>query len=385
MRKILCAMLMVAVVMAVVPGAQALEPIEVPESAQMEIGDNIDTSAADLNADADDNDDLLDEETRDLLIKGGIAAGVAVGTFFVGRYAYNRYQASSYYDEARSYAQRGEWDRAVEAFETALDYRSGHADARERLEEARREAVTMFINEGDELRAEERYEEALAKYQKALDYNPDSMRARSAVDEMAQELVEVHYRRGYQYETQNRWEEALAEYEKAYHYNVEYEDLDDRFHRAKARVHDEDLPVRALFFMINRTDISNIERPFLNYLQDHMMGIADPDFFMLSRAQIQEVMDEQAEALAYERDADQAAELGRIMGADEVVIGEITEVYSSLGRLHLDVELEIIDTETEETAEEIEYAHNFGWGVSEAEIPDRLREVATSLVEEKFE
>ena len=386
-KKIICVLLVLALVLSATPGVMALERLEMPDSDPLSeeidlnfnAGEDIRVQGEESNSNGDEDDGL-----RDKLIIGGIAAGVTVGTFFLGRYAYQRYQASSYYDQAQDYAARGEWDRAVEAYETALSYHSGHSEAEEGLSEARQEAEAMFIARGDEARQEERYEDAVEYYQEALNYNPDSVTAQSHLDELAQEMVEVHYRRGYEYETQNRWEEALAEYEKAYQYNLEYEDLDDRYYRARARIEGE-LPMRALLYIVNRTDLENVERPLLNSLQERLEAIVEPDFYMISRSRVQEVMDEQADALVEERGPEEAVELGRIMGADEVLIGELTEIYSSWGRLHMDVNLEILNVESEDTVSEIEYSHNFGRGVSREEISKYLNEIAVSLVEEKFE
>ncbi len=324
-----------------------------------------------------------DNGSRDALIKGSIVLAVAGGVFLVGRHFYRQSRAGNYYQRAREYAERGQWDRAVDYYLKALDVVSDYQDAERRLREARNEAESMFIARGDEARDEERYQQAMEYYQQAVSYNPDSFRAQNRLDELGKKIVEVHYRRGYTYEVQNRWEDAYDEYRLAYSYDRDYQDLADRYFRARARVQDE-LPLRALIFIINRTGEVGLERPFLHALQSQLENVISDDFYMMERQQVQQVMDEQAEALSDTRDRELALDLGRILGAEEVLVGEITEIYSSFGRLRMDIELEVIGVDSGSRVEEIDYTHAFDRGVESGEIIDLIDRVAKELVESEF-
>ncbi|MCK8826100.1 penicillin-binding protein activator LpoB [Fuchsiella alkaliacetigena] len=326
---------------------------------------------------------IADDDSSDRRIKAAGAAAVVTGTFFLGRYLYRRSQASSYYDAAQQHAEAGEWDKAVEAYQSSLEARDGYEDAEERLAEARDEAAKMFINQGDEEKEAERYEEAIDYYQQALHYQSDSIEAQDRLDTLAQDLVGVHYRRGYQYEVQNRWEEAYQEYQKAYQYNLSYEDLNDRYYRAKARV-DDDLPMRALIFIVDQSGNVDLERPLLNALQSELEGVVSSDFYMLSRAQVQDTMDEQAAALSDTRDKSLAIDLGQIIGADEILIGEITDVYEGRRSPRIDINLELYQVENRDLIEEIEYTHRFDSDLGKDELNDHLSELAKELVEDYF-
>ncbi|MFW6409490.1 MAG: tetratricopeptide repeat protein, partial [Halanaerobiales bacterium] len=369
MKKYLITLLVISLCFSTIPAAAAGNEVDL--SSQIEVPEG--------NIEQFDQEYGLDVDS-DTVIKGVAAVVVTGGVIYLGRRFYRRSRANNFYKQAQTHEENGDWGKAVESYEKALEIVSDYKDTDSRLATARQQAEEKFITLGDEAEEEEKYERAAEYYQMAKKYNPDSFRPQNRLDKLNENLVEVHYRRGHTFETQNEWEEAFAEYEEAYNVNPDYKDLEDRYHRAKAQVKG-DIPLRAIVFLVNRTSQTGMEDPFVNELQDRMEGVITEDFYMMERDKVKDVMQEQGEALSDSRDQELAVDLGKILGADEVVTGEISKIGSRLGRVTLTIDLVISDVESGNISEEISYTHRFERGVEKSEIKDHLREAARGLVE----
>ncbi|WP_408956166.1 hypothetical protein [Natroniella sp. ANB-PHB2] len=329
---------------------------------------------------ADDDNGSSDSDTA---IKVGGALLVVGGLFYFGRRYYRRSKAGDLYDEAQAYASRGEWGQAVEAYEGALEYVDDYEDAKARLEEARAKAEIMYVELGDEAKEAERFEEARRYYQLALRYHPTAFRAQNRLDEIEQNLVAVHYRRGHSFEVQGDWEEAYLEYQQAYNVNPNYQDLADRYHRAQSQV-EGDITSRALIFVLNRTGQSGLERTFINALQSRLEAKITDEFYMIDRKTIQQIMDEQGQALSDNRDRNLGLDIANLVGAQEIIMGQLINLDADSNQVTLEFELEIIDVEDNSVLEKIEYEYEFAEGIGANEITRYMDRLAEELVEEEF-
>ncbi|MCK8817875.1 tetratricopeptide repeat protein [Natroniella sulfidigena] len=336
------------------------------------------TTAPALASNSNNDNGSSDSDTA---IKVGSALVVVGGLFYFGRRYYRRSKAGDLYDEAQAYASRGEWGQAVEAYEAALEYVDDYEDTKVRLEKARVEAEAMYVELGDEAKEAEQFEEARKYYQLALKYHPTAFRAQNRLDEMEQDLVAVHYRRGHSFEVQGNWEEAYLEYQEAYNVDPNYQDLADRYHRAQAKV-EGDIPLRALIFVLNRTGQSGLERTFINALQSRLEAKITDEFYMIDRKNVQQIMDEQGQALSDNRDRTLGLDIANLVGAQEIIMGQLTDLDASSDQVTLEFELEIIDVEDNSVLEEIEYEYEFAEGIGSNEITRYMDRLAEKLVEE---
>mgnify|MGYP006285931231 FL=1 len=310
-------------------------------------------------------------------------AVTVIAAVFIGRKIKNnkkKDQAREFYEKGNIYAEQGSWDRAVAAYKKARNHYPEYKDVAAKLILAKSKAEEMFIKKGDKAREQEKYEEAIAFYQKALNYNPTSLTAKKKMETLSTDLVDVYYRRGYKYEIQGKWQAAYNEYKKAFYYNPQYKDLADRYNRAKAKINGN-LPLRGILFFVNHTNQRGIEKPLIHELQAQLEGEVSSQFYLIDQKRVQNIMNEQADALGDELDSNLAIDLGQVMGVDEVLIGDINSIYTKRNRLRMELSLEIINVESGNTIRTIDYTHKFSKDVTEENIIKALPEMVEELVE----
>lgn len=232
-------------------------------------------------------------------------------------------KAKEFYQQGETYSSEGRWDLAADAYAKAAKEDKKFKDVQSKLENARVQACDMLVQMGDDAKNKEKFDEALALYQKALIYQPTSIEAKSRADSLNQEMVAKYYNRGRTYESQNLWQEALKEYEKAYAINPNYEDLADYYGRAKAKLQGN-VPVRALLFLVNRSGQPGLDNTLIQALHAQLNALApSKKFFLVDQRKVQAVMSEQADALGDKMNESLAMDLGRLLDANQVIIGEI--------------------------------------------------------------
>lgn len=233
-------------------------------------------------------------------------------------------KAEQFYNQGETYSTEGRWDLAADAFAQAAKEYPKYQDVQSKLENARNQAAGMLIQLGDEAKTKEKYNEALAFYRKALVYKPNSVEGRSKYDGLSQEMVAKYYTLGRTYESQNRLEDSFKEYEKAYMINPNYQDVTDRYSRIKAKL-TGGIPARAILFFINRSSQPGIETPLIQRLQAELVQLStSKKYTMIDNRKVQAIMDEQAAGLGDNLNDSLAMDLGRLLGADQVITGEIT-------------------------------------------------------------
>jgi tetratricopeptide (TPR) repeat protein len=247
-----------------------------------------------------------------------------------------------------------------------------------KLKFAKEQAAAMFMKLGDQARVSEQFEEALAMYQKALGFQPDSTEIKAKLDSLGLDMVSVYYRRGRTFETQNRWKEAFAEYEKAYTINPGYEDLTERYNMAKAAVAGN-LPIRALLYLMNRSTVPGLENSLLMALQTELETTGRGRFVMIDREKVRAVINEQAPGLSDSFNDNLAMDLGRILGANEVLVGEIKSVSGS-GRIRVELAVKILKVPGKGVVKAIDdFDYTFGSKVTLADLPQAMPELAQEL------
>jgi tetratricopeptide (TPR) repeat protein len=232
-------------------------------------------------------------------------------------------KAKEFYDKGEAFASEGNWDKAADAFDKAQEEYAKYKDVAAKLQNARIQAAAMLITMGDDAKSKEKFDDALACYQKALKYQPASVEAKDRYNNLSQDMVSKYYNRGRTYESQNLWKDAFTEYEKAYAINPDYQDLADYYNRAKAKLQGN-VPMRALLFIVNRSDQLGIENQLIQDLQDELSRLGpSKKFCMIDYRKVQKVMDEQAGSLGDKLNDGLAMDIGRILDADQVVVGNI--------------------------------------------------------------
>jgi tetratricopeptide (TPR) repeat protein len=235
-------------------------------------------------------------------------------------------KAEKFSKQGDDYAAQDQWDLAADAYAQAVKEFSKNKDYQVKFENACNQAAAMLIQKGDEANSKEQFDEAITNYKKALIYLPNSIEAKAKLDKLSQEMVAQYYKLGRTYESQNQWSSALKEYEKAYAINPNYLDLAESYKRAKAKV-DGKASIRAILFYVNRGTQFKIENPLIQALQAELIDIStknkNDDIVMIDRKKVQTVIDEQAGSLSDEYNDALAMDLGRILAANDVIVGEI--------------------------------------------------------------
>jgi tetratricopeptide (TPR) repeat protein len=292
-------------------------------------------------------------------------------------------KAEQYYSQGESYAAEGSWDLAADAYAQAVKEYSKYKDAQDKLATAKVQACSMLIKKGDESQGRESFEEALALYKKALFYNPTSVEAKSRLDTLSQSMVARYYNLGRNYENQNQLPEALAEYEKAYAYNPSYQDLADRYTRVKTKLQGN-VPLRAILFFINRSSQLGMETPLIQSLQTELVQkSASGKFAMIDYRKVQSVMDEQARGLSDTLDDSLAMDLGRILGAGQVVVGEIISEGKKSNKFKITVR--VLKVPQGDAVKEIRISRNFNgkeMADFQKEIPDLAHDLAEKITKD---
>lgn len=324
---------------------------------------------------------MNEDADSDKTLMIAIGSAVVVGTvLFVVKTVQKHSHLKELYNQAELYANQGKWDLVVDTYTEIVEIKANYKDAQSKLEQAKKKAMDMFIGLGDQARAREQYDEAIELYKKAMIYQPTSITAKSKMDQVAQKLVVVHYRLGFNYETQNRWEEAFDEYSQAYYYNRGYQDLESRYFRAKAKV-EGNLPLRALLFFVNHTEELGIERPLIQALHDDLAQKISDAFYMMDDRHVQAVVTEQAQALSDHYDQNLAIDLGKILGADEVLIGDIFSITSKGNRVRMEVEVKLINVGNGQVLDTIQYTYKFPKNVEVKDLVHYLPEMTKKLAE----
>ncbi|NLY88670.1 MAG: tetratricopeptide repeat protein [Firmicutes bacterium] len=305
-----------------------------------------------------------------------VAVVVTVG--FLISSAVRNSKAKGFYRQGEDYAAQGRWDLAADAFAEAAKINPKYRDVQSKLAHAREQAEKMLIALGDAAREKEKLEDALLYYQKALKYQPDSVLARARLEDLGRQMVAVYYRRGQAYETQNRWEEALREYEQAYRIDPQYEDLRDRYLRAKAKVEGEQSLLGVLYFL-NYSDYPGLETFLLQAVQTELATAGAGRYVLLDYRRVQRIIGEQAEALGERFDDSLAMDIGRLLGADAVLTGEIRSVTQQGRRVRVQVAAKILEVPGAKVLTEVELTHTFSREVTMENLPQAMPELAQEL------
>jgi len=290
-------------------------------------------------------------------------------------------KAQQFYDQGESYAAEGRWDLAADAYGQAAKEYAKYKDVQAKLENAREQASTMLIQMGDDAKGKEQFEEALALYKKAVFYNPTSVDAKSKLDNLSQEMVAKYYNRGRTYESQNQLQDALNEYQKAYSYNPNYQDVADRCTRIKAKLQGN-IPLRAILFFVNRSSQLGMETPLIQALQSNLTAKAKESgkFSMIDYRRVQTVMEEQAKGLGDNLNQSLAMDIGRILGANEVIIGEIISEGKNSNKFKINAQ--VLKVPQGDLVKEVKISHSFSgkdMADFQKEIPDLARDLAGKI------
>lgn len=285
-------------------------------------------------------------------------------------------KAGQYYDQAESYATEGRWDLAADAYAEAAREYSKYKDVQSKLAQAKLQACTMLIQLGDDAKNKENFEEALASYKKAIFYNPTSVEAKTRLDNLSQDMVVRYYNLGRNYENQNQLPEALREYEKGYAYNPNYQDLADRYTRIKSKLQG-DIPLRAILFFVNRSSQLGMETPLIQSLQAELVKISvSGKFAMIDYRKVQAVIEEQAAGLGDNLNDSLAIDLGRVLGAGQVVIGEIVSEGKKSNKFRITAR--VLSIPQGDVIKEVKISHNFN-GKEMADFQKEIPELAKDL------
>lgn len=292
-------------------------------------------------------------------------------------------KAQQFYSQGESFAAEGRWDLAADAYAQAVKEYAKYKDVQTKLENARQQASTMLIHMGDEVKNKEKFEEALALYKKALLYNPASVDAKSKLDNLSQDMVARYYNLGRTYESQNQLQNALKEYEKAYSYNPNYQDVTDRYTRIKAKLQGN-IPLRAILFFVNRCSQLGMETPLIQSLQSNLINKAKESgkFSMIDYRKVQTVMEEQAQGLGDNLNESLAMDLGRILGANEVIIGEIVSEGKNSNKFKINAK--VLKVPQGALVKEVKISHKFSgkeMADFQKEIPDLAEDLADKLTD----
>jgi Tetratricopeptide repeat. len=287
-------------------------------------------------------------------------------------------KAEQYYSQAESYAAEGRWDLAADAYGQAAKEYSKYKDVQSKLASAKLQACSMLIQMGDDSKAKEKFEEALALYKKAISYNPASVEAKSHLDSLSQDMVVRYYNLGRNYENQNQLEAALREYEKAYTYNPNYQDLSDRYTRIKTKLQGN-VPLRAILFFVNHSSQLDMETPLIQSLQAELVQkSASGKFAMIDYRKVQAVMNEQAKGLSDSLNDNLAMDLGRILGAGQVVVGEIVSEGKKSDKFIITAR--VLKVPQGQQVKEIKISHRFN-GKEMADFQNEIPELARDLAD----
>lgn len=313
-----------------------------------------------------------------MVLKIGVVTAVVVGAVCLIRSAIINGKAEKLYRQGESLAAAGDWAEAVQAYTEAWEVNSKYKDVAAKLAAAKEQAGAMFLRLGNEAWAEEKLETAEAYYRQALQYIPASAEARQQLNALSQELAMVYYRRGLSYESLNRWPEALQEYEKAYLLAPQKLEVVDHYQRAKAEVN-KDLPLKTVLFFLNHTATSGIEDLLARGLQTQMQAVADGKYVMLDYTRTQAVVTEQAAALSGVLDEKLALDLGRILGADEVIIGAI-HALDVKNQIRIEVSAKSLQVSSGRVSKEVKpFTYTFPRGTAAANWWTEMPKLATEL------
>jgi hypothetical protein len=143
------------------------------------------------------------------------------------------------------------------------------------------------------------------------------------------------------------------------------------------------LPLRAILFFVNKTSARGIENLLVRELQAKMVARASGEYVMLDYTKAQGIINEQAAALSSSYNESLAIDIGRLLGADEVIIGEIRSVEIK-SRVKMEVSAKILAVATGGVSKEIEpFFYTFSKGVTLSnlvpEVPGLAEELARRL------
>jgi tetratricopeptide (TPR) repeat protein len=292
-------------------------------------------------------------------------------------------KAQQFYDQAESYASEGRWDLAADAYNQAVKEYPKYKDVQDKLATAKIEACSMLTQMGDDSKSKEKYEEALALYKKALSYNPTSVEAKSRLDNLSQDMVARYYNLGRTYENENQLDSALEAYEKAYIYNPNYQDLADRYTRVKAKLQGN-IPLRAILFFVNRSSQLGMETPMIQSLQTELASKStSKKFAMVDYKKVQAVINEQAKGLSDSLNDSLAMDLGRILGASEVVVGEIVSEGKKSNKFIITAR--VLKVSSGDVVKEIKISPSFNdkeMADFQNQIPGLAKDLADKIVKE---
>lgn len=323
-----------------------------------------------------------EQSSGEKMLKIGVASAVVIGVVCLIRSSIVNGKAEKLSRQGDAFAAAGDWERAVQAYTEAYEVKPKDKDVTAKLENAKVQAGAMLIRLGDEARQEEKLEVAQGYYRQALRYLPASSEARQKLDTLSQELALVYYRRGLSYASVNRWVDALREFEQAYLLTPQNAEIASYYQRAKAEAN-HDLPLKAILFFLNNTNLSGMEDLLARELQTTMVAAADGRYVMLDYNQVRAVITEQAAALSGTLNEGLALDLGRLLGVEEVIIGTLNPVEAK-NRLRIEVATKSLAVPSGQIRKEVKpFTYTFPKGTDETNwwhrIPDLANELAKRL------
>lgn len=232
--------------------------------------------------------------------------------------------AEKKYQEGLLVYNNKQYESAIEKFNAALELVPNYKDAVQYLDRANKSLAFDAYQKAQTLQKEGKYKEALAQFQASQQYVPGFEDVDVQIHRTTNQLVQSLSSQAESMEENGDLQQAYKTYEEVLHYQPENPDAQEKYNTLK-----EKLTVRlgVLPFQVQRLDYQ-----FGAIAAEEISASLAPkksDFLeLVDRDHLKQILEEQALAQTGIYDENKAVEVGKLVGVNHIMAGQVTLVSS---------------------------------------------------------
>ena len=233
------------------------------------------------------------------------------------------FEISEHLKAGEQYFAIKEWDKVIEELEAVLKLRKNFPQVEAILKEAKIEKIKPDYVLGNEYESKRMWENAIFQYRKVAailaNYEDVQIRLRRVTDRGADE----HYRKATLYEGAEMWGNAAVEYTRAFDLVLGFEDSEDKLNLMKDNIEKISTFFIAIPTLQNSSSEEEIGGALTSELSRNIISRKPVGLGVVERENLEKVLEEQKLSLGGFVDPLKIKELGKLVSADAVLLGNV--------------------------------------------------------------
>jgi tetratricopeptide (TPR) repeat protein len=233
------------------------------------------------------------------------------------------FEVSEHLRAGEQYFAIKEWDKAIGELEAVLKLRGNFPEVEAKLKEAKMERIKPDYALGVDSENKRMWENAIFQYKKVMALLPDYEDVRIRLRRVTDRGADEHYQKGTAYEEAQKWGNAAVEYARSLDLVPGFRDAEDKIGLMK-----DNLEKTATFFIAipafqNSSNESGIGGALASELSRSIISRKPVGLGVVERESLEKVLKEQELSLGGFVDPLKVKELGKLVSADAVLLGNV--------------------------------------------------------------